>query len=359
MHRSNDKQKIYLDAFQQETGSGGSRYPGANQASNNQIYNGTLIWNFNGHGGPARLAEETILDQEIVNSWNNPNRLPLFITATCDFAPFDNPQFHSLGEKLLSREKGGAIALMTTTRAVFASSNLVMNANYFRLAFQPGAGGQMPTLGEGAMLAKNETYAGLGDVVNNRKFQLLGDPALSLAFPKWRVYTDSVNGAAAGGADTLKALGHYTIAGTVRDATGNVQTGYNGMLDITVFDKPVTRRTLGNDPGSVAADYQQQDRALFRGTQAVQNGRFRFSFVVPKDIAATGGKGKISYYTHNEPKTGRDLRQSRRNRYRHRRSGGQPGPRHQSLDESRIVPQRRRNGRRSPAAGASVRRKRH
>ena len=103
---------------------------------------------------------------------------------------------------------------------------------------------------------------------------------------------------------TLKALGHYTIAGTVRDATGNVQTGYNGMLDITVFDKPVTRRTLGNDPGSVAPNYQQQDRALFRGTQAVQNGRFRFSFVVPKDILQEAGNGKISYYTHNETSDG-------------------------------------------------------
>ncbi|RPE13026.1 hypothetical protein EGT74_05670 [Chitinophaga lutea] len=296
--------KLYLDAFPQVSGASGSRYPAVNDAINRKMFNGTLVWNYNGHGSFTRLAEEAVLDDTSPDAWNNANRLPLLVTATCDFAPFDNPQFHSLGEKLLTRERGGAIALMTTTRAVFASSNLVMNANYFRLAFQPRAGGQMPTLGEGAMLAKNETYAGLGDVVNNRKFQLLGDPALSLAFPRWRVYTDSVNGVAAGTADTLKALGRYTIAGSVRDATGNIRTGYNGTLDITVFDKPVTRRTLGNDPGSAAVDYQQQDRALFRGTQAVQNGRFRFTFVVPKDIAAIGGKGKISYYTHNDTEDG-------------------------------------------------------
>lgn len=296
--------KLYLDAFPQVSGASGSRYPAVNEAINRRMFNGTLVWNYNGHGSFSRLAEEAVLDETSLNAWNNPHRLPLMVTATCDFAPFDNPQFHSLGEKLLSREKGGAIALMTTTRAVFAYSNLVMNANYFRLAFQPRADGSMPTLGEGAMYAKNETYASFGDIVNNRKFQLLGDPALTLAFPKWRVYTDSVNGRPAGAADTLKALGAYTIAGSVRDATGQVRTAYNGMLHITVFDKPVARRTRGNDPGSTVVDYLQQDHALFKGSQPVQNGLFRFTFVVPKDIAQSAGKGKISYYTSNETEDG-------------------------------------------------------
>ncbi|MEK7225475.1 MAG: type IX secretion system sortase PorU, partial [Bacteroidota bacterium] len=98
-----NQQKVYLDAFQQESSPGGSSYPQAVQASNNQIYNGTLIWNFTGHGGSSRLAEETILDQAMVNNWNNANRLPLFITATCDFAPYDNPAINSIGENILLR----------------------------------------------------------------------------------------------------------------------------------------------------------------------------------------------------------------------------------------------------------------
>ena len=56
-----NQQKIYLDAFQQESGSAGGRYPaGQCQAINNNIYNGTLIWNYSGHGGPQRLAEEVM-----------------------------------------------------------------------------------------------------------------------------------------------------------------------------------------------------------------------------------------------------------------------------------------------------------
>ncbi|MGH2566467.1 MAG: C25 family cysteine peptidase, partial [Ginsengibacter sp.] len=174
-----DLQKIYLDAFQQESGAGGSSYPQANAAINNQVYNGTLIWNYNGHGGAQRLAEETILDQSIINSWNNPTKLPLFITATCDFAPYDNPTVNSIGENILVRPKTGGIALMTTTRVVYAYSNRIMNNNYLQIALQPDANGNYKTLGDAVKEAKNFTYQTSGDIANNRKFTLLGDPALT------------------------------------------------------------------------------------------------------------------------------------------------------------------------------------
>src|SRR5438034_11826071 len=97
--------KIYLDAFRQESGSGGSRYPAVNQAINNKMFSGNLIWNFSGHGGYRRLAEEVVLDQDIINTFNNADKLPLFITATCDVAPYDNPLISSIGEILLLHEK--------------------------------------------------------------------------------------------------------------------------------------------------------------------------------------------------------------------------------------------------------------
>jgi hypothetical protein len=176
-------QKIYLDAFQQESGSAGGRYPTVNETINNRIASGTLVFNFIGHGGAARLAEEVILDQAMINSWNNSNRLPLFVTATCDFAPYDNPFINSLGENILVRPKTGGIAMMTTTRLVFSFSNRVMNNNYMQFAMQPDANGKYRSLGEAILAAKNYTYQTSGDVINNRKFTLLGDPALTLAFP--------------------------------------------------------------------------------------------------------------------------------------------------------------------------------
>lgn len=296
--------KLYLDAFPQVSTTAGSRYPAVNEAIRQRMYSGNLVWNYTGHGSFNRLAEEAIVEESAIDGWQNAGRLPLMVTATCDFAPFDNPDLHSLGEKLLMRENGGAIALMTTTRAVFAYSNLVMNANYFRRAFSAGAGGIMPTLGEGAMLAKNDTYAQNGDVINNRKFQLLGDPAMPLAFPKWRVTTDSLNGREIQATDSLKALGKYTIAGSVRDGSGNLRGNYNGMVDVTVYDKPAARNTRGNDPGSSPASFSVQDRILFRGRDTVQNGRFRFTFIVPKDMSQADGNARLSFYTSNTTEDG-------------------------------------------------------
>lgn len=294
-----NQQKIYLDAFQQESGSGGSRYPQVNLAIDNQVYNGTLIWNYNGHGGARRLAEETILDQEIVNSWNNPFKLPLFITATCDFAPYDNPAINSIGENILVRPRTGGIALMTTTRVVFAFSNRIMNDNYLRIALQPDANGKYKSLGDAMKDAKNYTYQTSGDITNNRKFTLLGDPALTLAFPAMRVRTTKVNGIAVPQADTLSATERVTIEGEVTDLQGNLLNNFNGAVYPVVYDKPQSVNTLGNDATSQVTSFVAQNNILFRGKATVQNGRYTFSFKVPKDINYNYGNGKLSLYAEN------------------------------------------------------------
>jgi Peptidase family C25 len=293
-------EKIYLDAFRQEGGSGGSRYPSVNEAINNRIFSGTLIWNYNGHGGFRRLAEESVLDQEMVNGWNNVHKLPLFITATCDFAPYDNPGISSIGENILLREKTGGIALMTTTRVVFAFSNRIMNNNYLQLALQPDASGVYPTLGQAVQAGKNFTYQTFGDITNNRKFTLLGDPALRLGFPSHRVTTTSVNGITTSAVpDTIKALNKYTIAGAVTDIAGNVLTNYNGTAYPVIYDKKQSITTLANDPGSSPVVFQSQTNIIYKGKVEVSSGLFSFTFIAPKDINYQFGAGRIGYYAED------------------------------------------------------------
>lgn len=294
-----DIQKIYLDAYRQESGSGGSSYPQANQAINNQVYNGTLLWNFTGHGGPRRLAEETVLDQDIINNWNNPLRLPLFITATCDFAPYDNPVLSSIGENILVRPKTGAIALMTTTRVVFAFSNRIMNNNYLQYALQPDANGNYRSLGDAVKEAKNYTYQTSGDITNNRKFTLLGDPALTIAYPVLKVRASKINGIPVAQTDTLSATENITIEGDVTDVQGNSIPSFNGNVYPVVFDKTQNVTTLGNDPTSQPATFSTRTNILFKGKASVTNGHFSFSFKVPKDINYQYGNGKLSLYAEN------------------------------------------------------------
>lgn len=301
-------QKIYMDAYPQESGSAGSRYPTVNETINNRITNGTLLFNFIGHGGAARLAEEVILDQSMINSWNNTNRLPLFVTATCDFAPYDNPFINSIGENILLRPKTGGIAMMTTTRLVFSFSNRIMNNNYMQFAMQPDANGKYRSLGETVMAAKNYTYQTSGDIINNRKFTLLGDPALTLGFPQFKIKTTRINTIdPLLTTDTLSAAEKVVIEGELTDNNGAALSSFNGTVYPVIYDKPKNITTKANDPGSQPATFQQQSNVLFKGKATVTNGRFNFSFKVPKDINYQYGAGKISYYAENGTIDGSDF----------------------------------------------------
>ena len=294
-----NQSKIYLDAYKIVSGSGGSRYPDVNAAIVNQVFDGSLIFNYTGHGGYQQLSASAVLTNTELQQFNNPNKLPLFITATCDFAPYDDPTKNSLGGSLLYDDSIGAIALMTTTRVVFAASNRVLNDNYLKIALQPDANGKYLSLGEAVKRTKNYTYQTSGDVYNNRKFVLLGDPAMKLAYPEWKMQLTTINGQNITGNDTLKALNKYVFAGKLTDAAGNFKNDFNGTLNTIVYDKAALVSTLGNDPASPVTQFSTQTNVLYKGVSTVQNGLFNFIFIVPKDISYQTGRGRVSLYADN------------------------------------------------------------
>ena len=289
-------QKVYLDANPVVSSSGGDRYPQVNETIVNQCFRGALLVNYTGHGNYLRLADEAVFTSEELKRLNNSDRLPLFITASCDFAPHDNPAIVSLGDRVLKNDSTGGIALLTTTRPVFAYSNLQMNDQYIKIGLQPDASGNYLSLGKSVLRAKNTILSTTGDVLNNRKFTLLGDPALTLAFPKNSIHLTKINDKPITGTDTLKALGKYTCEGVVTNAAGLPLPTFNGVVEVSIFDQPQVLKTLGNRAGSTVAAYQQQVAVLFRGTATVQNGKFSIQFVIPKDISYALGKARLSMY---------------------------------------------------------------
>ncbi len=303
---SSNVDKIYFDAFRQETTVNGQSYPDATKAVNNRIDQGTLIFNYLGHGNELGLAHERVVKISDINSWKNLARLPLFITATCEFSRFDDVQYNpvngiwtpktSAGEITLLNPAGGAIALMSTTRVVFSAPNFILNRNIYNHIFNPDTAGNQPRLGDVIRLAKVSSGAG----TNKRNFSLLGDPALRLAYPfEGQVMTDSINSRhISQPADTLKALSEITISGHIRNRQGELAEGWSGTLTTTVFDKPVAVTTLAND-GGLKMDFDMMNSVIFSGKSTVTDGRFRVSFIVPRDIDYNYGNGKISYYGYD------------------------------------------------------------
>ncbi len=296
-----NQQKIYLDAYPLVSGSGGGRYPAVNEAVVSAFNSGSLVINYSGHGNYLRLADEAIFSSTEMPLINNANKLPLVVTASCDFYPYDDPNKKSLGQELLFGSASGAVALLTTPRLVFAYSNKIINENYFIAAQQPNATtGILPTLGEAVTNAKNLTVLSSRDFINTRKFALLGDPAMRLAYPKNNIVLDSVNGKSIGISDTLQSGKLYTFKGSVMaprsGAITSVNNTFNGTLNFTLYDKQTTRTTLKNDPATAAANFSAQENILYSGLVSVANGKFTVSFVLPLDISFAPGKAKISMY---------------------------------------------------------------
>jgi hypothetical protein len=294
--------KIYLDAFPLVSGAGGARFPAVSEAIVNTIFNGALIFNYTGHGNYLRLTEEAVLSSTEVNRFNNANKLPLFVTASCDFAPFDDPSKKSLGAALLYNNPNGAIGLLTTTRLVFASSNSSINNNYLSTALSRTASGNFLSLGESVLVAKNKYLQTNGDVLNSRKFALLGDPAMRLAFPQLDLQIDSINNRLFTSGDSLVSLKPYTFSGSIRQQ-GLLQQNFNGIASISIYDKSRLVQTLANTPESKKTNFATENSMVFSGKARVKNGRFTVSFILPKDIQFQAGFGAIRGYAKDSSNT--------------------------------------------------------
>ncbi len=293
-------QKIYLDAYPLVSGSGGNRFPAANEALVNAVNSGSLILNYTGHGNHLRLAEEAVVSVDEVNRFQNASRLPLVVTASCDFYPFDDPSKNALGAQVLTGDTTGAIALLSTARLVFASSNRIINEYFIARALTPDPQtGKYLSLGEAARIARNLSVTQAGEVLNTRKFILLGDPAMQLAFPKNQIKITGIERMAVSGADTLRASQTYELTGDIQDFGGNRLRNFKGTLSVVLYDKVRTVQTLGNDVSSPRTGFQQQSAVLFKGLFSVDTGRFRFRIILPKDVSFQPGRGKLSLYAYN------------------------------------------------------------
>lgn len=289
--------KIYLDAFQQQTGAGGQLYPAVNTAIDQRVQKGALVINYSGHGGEESLALERIVTIPQINSYSNLDKLAFWITATCEFTRLDNPSFISAGEYLITNPNGGAVGLLTTIRLAFSGATTTITNQFINKAFTR-VDNEYPTLGEAFYRAKN-TIGISPNAFTSIISALVADPGMKLAYPRYNVITTAIttnNNPDVAGPDTIRALDLVKISGEVRDFNNQLMSDFNGICTPTVFDKKITFSTLGNDPSSPIRNFTQQKNVVYRGDVSVVNGKFSFEFIVPSDIVLNFGAGKISYY---------------------------------------------------------------
>ncbi|WKN31300.1 type IX secretion system sortase PorU [Porifericola rhodea] len=285
--------KIYLDAYDQETFPNQELAPQVNQAVDDAIINGVLLFNFVGHGNEQRLTDESVLTMSMISQWDNLDRLPFFVTATCEFGRHDYPQQLSGAEALVLNPEGGAIGLVTTARPVFSNTNYLLNLAFYQHIFER-PNGQHQRIGDIFRQTKNDALNGR----DNRNFSLLADPSMRLAYPQLNIVADSILSLDSRVQDTLKALSRLTLYGHIEaPLTNSLANDFNGELTLVLHDKPYLVSTKGNE--ETVMQFKETQNVIHRGRASVKNGQFVIDFIIPKNITYQAGAGSLNMYARS------------------------------------------------------------
>lgn len=129
---------------------------------------------------------------------------------------------------MFHKRDGGAIALFTSSRMVYATDNDMWNRFLLKGFFSYEAKGYMPTLGE-AYKASKVGFAAAN--TNKLSLFLLGDPAIKVNYPLSLFNITEVNGTdvtAESAMAQVSPLCKFDIKAQVVDADGNLDTSFNG-----------------------------------------------------------------------------------------------------------------------------------
>lgn len=283
--------KVYLDAYPQVASSSGQRSPECNEAITNRMERGTLLVNYVGHAGEIGWAEERIFTNENIFALRNAPKYHLMLTASCEFARYDDHTRTSAGEYMFLNHNGGAIALITAARVTYGSPNQDIMKRMYKHFFDM-EGGEYIAMGDIYVHAKADTK------LNTKRYIFIGDPALRLCYPKNEIEITSINNHDVNVMDTLRALDDVSVEGVVKDISGNVMTDFNGTLHITVYDKENTYMTNGDECKPLS--FKMTNSVIYTGKTSVVNGKFSTTFTLPKDINYSYGYGNISLYANSD-----------------------------------------------------------
>ncbi|MGD1894341.1 MAG: type IX secretion system sortase PorU [Cyclobacteriaceae bacterium] len=279
-------QRLFMDAFPQEEHSA----PQMRERLEQMVQRGVFLVDFIGHGGETAWTDERILDLALIDDWTNYDRLPIFLTATCEFGRYDDPRRQSGAERALLHPEGGAIAMLTTARPVFTGANFEVSSAFYEVLTQSNL--SESRLGDIFRKTKNRSVSG----TSNRNFTLLGDPSMALSIPQREAVITNWQAKPNLG-DTLLPLQSVTLQGEVQ-LTDRIDAEFNGVIYLDFFAQPQTKLTLGSEDAGVL-EYTDRSARLFQGKAKVKDGTFTANVRIPKNISPELGYGNIRLYAED------------------------------------------------------------
>jgi hypothetical protein len=275
--------RLYADAYRQQSGAIGSYYPDLNNALRKRMDYGCLLLNYVGHGSLKYIGTERYIEPSDLAAYANKDRLPMLVASTCSYGWHDKTDEES-GAELCLLADGGMVAVVSAARPISHTERF--NTDLVVNALDPAN-----TIGDALRMAKNRTSV-------SPSIGLTGDPALRLSVPSNRVVVTEIDGRAidTAVADTATALSVVTVRGEVQNAEGALLTDFDGMIYPIVFDRETWSSTLANDNPGAEVRFRQQKSIFYKGSERVSGGVFEYSFTVPKDVPYEYDFGKLSHY---------------------------------------------------------------
>jgi hypothetical protein len=247
--------------------------PGVRDDMMAAINKGALIWYYIGHGSFDTLgAEDYFKGSQDMGRFDNPNRLPLFVAASCDIAQFDSYAFDCLAEKVVLVDNEACIASIAATRECNGPSNVALLQKYYNYSLN-----LRNPIGYSLLNAK-VFYTEYNS--NDEKYNILGDPLLLITTPE-RDSTMVVG--YEDGRFTFSARETVNIGGEFSAAS------LDETADLQVFDSDITK-TMPNN-----SHYTFRGKTIYKGNATVVDSHYGAAFVVPDDIT-NGNTGLILAY---------------------------------------------------------------
>ena len=177
---------LYGPMYESIYSGGERRLPELTNDIISNLNNGVALINYIGHGDPQKWSAEHIInkDRDIDLIDIKDNKLPIWVAGTCSFGRYDSVD--SMAEALLF-EVNGAISILGAARSINESVNKAFTDQFFE-DLKLGLEGQneILRLGDLFLSAKNsltDLYYSL-PCNGGYLFDILGDPAITLPFPK-------------------------------------------------------------------------------------------------------------------------------------------------------------------------------
>ena len=279
--------RVYIDAFESVSNGGARYYPGARNKMFTTLNEGVLWWNYIGHASTQNWTGEGLLMRSDVETQLFYKHLPVLYAATCEYSRFDGATLSS-GERIFMNANGGAIAVLCPVRLAYINQNGYLSYALSKYMFSQDESGKPRRIGDIMRLAKNEVCKSTTD--NYRRFFVLGDPAMRLAYAPYTAKIEKINGQPVDDENmpVFKAREQVEFSGKIVNHKGELESNFDGAIISTLFgpEQSVTTHGYTSDKNTTGVPFTYNDRPnrLAINVDTVIGGEFTVRIIIPSEV---------------------------------------------------------------------------